>query len=233
MNENETLKIRVGLVEDHTMPREAIREFLNRQPNLIVVGEAAGGDEAIQMYRAHLPDVLVLDLVLAGSAKQGVDVIEELNREFSDDAKILALTAYDVQQVVIPAIRAGAKGFVLKTAELERLVNGIVELALGRTYYTDVVKTMAIKHLQRDSPADFNILTRREREVADRLMKGMSNQQIAGDLVITKSVVKQHVNHIFRKLNISKRDDVWRRLLADQIDVFGSISEYSDRFDRS
>lgn len=228
-NANETRKIRVGLVEDHKIPREAIREFLNRQSNLIVVGEAGDGDAAIQMYREFLPDVLVLDLVLTGSAKQGVDVITDLYREFGDDAKVLALTAFEVHQVVIPAIRAGAKGFVLKTAELERLVNGIVEVALGRTYYTDIVKTMVIKHLQKDSPSDFKRLTKREREVADRIMKGMSNQEIAGDLVITKGVVKQHVNHIFRKLNVKERDDVWRRLLADQINVFDSINDNVDK----
>ena len=188
--------IRVLVAEDHEIVRDGICAIINQQTNLTVVAEAENGNRAVQLYREHQPDIVLMDLKMP--VMEGVDAIAQIRSEFTQ-AKIIILTTYDTDEDIYRGLQAGAKGYLLKDTSAEELATAINTVYRGKKY---VPSELAMKLAQRITQPE---LTNREMEVLLLLTKGKSNQEIASTLTITEGTVKFHVNNILSKLDVSDR----------------------------
>lgn len=201
--------IRVLLVDDHPMMREALRVVLEIEPAMQVVAEAADGQQAIQYALALQPDVIVLDLYLP--VKDGVEVIAEILTQ-QPQARILAITSSTSDERVVAAIQAGAIGYLLKDASREEFLRGVREVAAGNTFLPpDVAARLArgVRHTRNPLPQNDGLiepLTPREQEVLALLSEGLSNGAIARRLHLSGSTVRVHVSNILGKLGLENRN---------------------------
>ena len=193
---SETPKIRVMVIEDHLMVRQGIVALLRMQSDLEVVAEAGDGESALAVFRTHRPDVTLVDLRLPG--RSGVAVIRAL-REESPRSRFLVLTTYDGEDDISQALQAGASGYLLKGASRTELCEAIRAVHGGRRY---VPPELAERVLPRP-PGDS--LTERELEVLDGIARGLGNNEIGGELGISESTVKGHVNNLLAKLGVTDR----------------------------
>jgi DNA-binding NarL/FixJ family response regulator len=189
-------RIRVAVFDDHTMVREGIVALLQMQEDFEIVGQAGDGVSAIDFYRAHRPDVALVDLRMPG--KDGVAVIAAVRQEFPA-ARFLVLTTYDGEDDISRALHAGARGYLLKGASRAALAEAIRAVHAGQRY---VPRDLADRLLPRPSDEE---LTDREIEVLRAIAKGMANKEIAEALHISESTVKGHVNNLLAKLGVSDR----------------------------
>jgi DNA-binding NarL/FixJ family response regulator len=198
-------KITVLIADDHPMVRQGLRVFLELQPDIEVVGEAADGAQAAQLAQELRPDVVLLDLVMPGT--DGVTAIE-LMAEAAVDSRVLIVTSFGEHRTVVPAIRAGARGYVSKEVEPSALAAAIRAVAAGHVLLGPEV---AAALLSGDaSPASGNgaadpQLTAREREVLDLIARGRSNREIARALTVSEKTVKTHVSSVLMKLGVADR----------------------------
>ena len=188
--------IRILVVEDHEIVRDGICAIANLQPDITVIAEAENGKQAIELYREHQPDVVLMDLRMP--VMEGVEAISEIKKEFPP-AKIAILTTYDTDEDIYRGLRAGAKGYLLKDSSSEELATAIRQIKAGKRY---VPPHIATKLAQRITDSE---LTNREIEVLQLLTKGKSNHDIGSMLKITEGTVKFHVNNILSKLGVSDR----------------------------
>lgn len=201
--------IRILLVDDHPMMREALRVVLEIEPAMQVVAEAADGQQAIQYALALQPDVIVLDLYLP--VKDGIEVIAEILDQ-QPQARILAITSSTSDERVVAAIQAGAMGYLLKDASREEFLRGVREVAAGNTFLPpDVAAKLArgVRHSRNPLPQNDSLvepLTPREQEVLALLSEGLSNRAIAGRLHLSGSTVRVHVSNILGKLGLENRN---------------------------
>ncbi|MDV2686335.1 response regulator transcription factor [Alkalihalophilus lindianensis] len=197
--------IRVLIVDDHQMVRRGLRFFLETQTDLVIVGEASNGQEAIEQVRALKPDVVLMDLVMP--IMNGIKAIERLMNEYPQ-LKILALTSFSDQDHVIPALQAGASGYQLKDIDPDELAETIRALYAGESkVHSKVLKYVLtrITHQQDEEEVKINSLTKREKEVLVELTRGRSNKELAEVLHITEKTVKTHISNIFAKLELGDR----------------------------
>ncbi len=201
--------IRILLVDDHPMMREALRVVLEIEPAMQVVAEAADGQQAIQYALTLQPDVIVLDLYLP--VKDGIEVIAEILAQ-QPQACILAITSSTSDERVVAAIQAGAMGYLLKDASREEFLRGVREVAAGNTFLPpDVATKLArgVRHSRSPQPQNDGLvepLTPREQEVLALLSEGLSNRAIAGRLHLSGSTVRVHVSNILGKLGLENRN---------------------------
>lgn len=200
--------ITVLLADDHRMIRSGIRGFLELDPELSIVGEAADGAEALNLTHTLKPDVLVLDIQMPH--KTGIDVTRELRAE-GNDVAILIVSAYDDQPFVIQALRAGANGYVLKTAEATELIEAVRSvregrLALDKQLMSDIVLGIANLPLPGEDRVGES-LTPRELEVLTLIAQAYTNKAIAARLGISDRTVQGHIANIFAKLKAQSRTD--------------------------
>lgn len=188
--------IRLLLAEDHEIVRDGVCAIVNLQPDLTVVAQAENGKQAVELYREHQPDVVLMDLRMP--VIEGVEAIAQIIAEFSQ-AKIIILTTYHTDEDIYRGLQAGAKGYILKDATSKELINAIRTVHSGKKY---IPQSVALKLAQRITASE---LTNREMEVLRLLTSGKSNQQIASVLNITEGTVKFHVNNILSKLEVSDR----------------------------
>ncbi|GAC56832.1 putative two-component response regulator [Gordonia hirsuta DSM 44140 = NBRC 16056] len=199
-------RIRTVLVDDHALLREGLRALLERQDGIAVVGEAGTYEAALAEVAHTRPDVVVVDLKLSvGTDYAGMRLIEELRRSVPTCA-VLVLTTFLDDDLVVRAVRAGARGYVVKDVDTTELVRAIRALAAGGSAFdprssTIVMKAMAGERTTSDE------LTDREREIIQLLAHGMSNGQIGARLYIAESTVKFHIRNLIRKLGVTKRTD--------------------------
>lgn len=191
-------KIRVLIVDDHELVRQGIVTLLGDFPDIDVVGEARDGASAVAAFRRTFPDVTLMDVRMPQGAIGGIETIAILRREFPG-ARFIVLSNYDSEEDVERAVRAGARGYLLKDVRRNDLVNAIRAVHGGDTALPSRVH-----------PAPWgslfgNELTAREHDVLRMLVRGMSNQAIAAELDISPSTVKKHVNHLLAKLNVQSR----------------------------
>lgn len=199
----ETL-IRVLVVEDHTVVRKGLCSLLGPKCGVEVVGEAADGFEAVEKARALNPDVILMDLIMP--RKTGLQAILEIRR-FDPDARILVLTSFGEQAKVSAAIEAGALGVLLKDSSPDELVHAIRSVHMGNlSLPQDLARQLlAAGQGAEAAPSATEQLTRRELDVLGCLARGMSNEEIAQELVISVWTVRSHVHNLLDKLDLSSR----------------------------
>jgi DNA-binding NarL/FixJ family response regulator len=196
-----TEPIRVLVVDDHPVVRQGLRTFLDLQDDLTVVGEAADGESAIAAAEALRPDVVLLDLKMPGS--DGVAALEGL-RAAGNPARVLVITSFTEPAAVLPAVRAGAAGYVYKDIDPPALAAAVRAVHAGHVLlHPDVVRLLAAGAAAGNEP--HVRLTNREREVLAEIARGRANREIARDLGLAEKTVKTHVSAILAKLGVQDR----------------------------
>ena len=198
-------KISVLIADDHPVVRQGLRAFLELQPDLQVVGEAGDGAQAARLARELRPDVVLLDLVMPGT--DGVAALE-LMAESALESRVLIVTSFGEQRTVIPAIRAGARGYVSKDVEPSALAAAIRAVAAGHVLLGPEVAAALLGPDAARSGSGGGAepqLTAREREVLDLIARGRSNREIARALTVSEKTVKTHVSNVLMKLGVADR----------------------------
>ena len=190
--------VRVLLADDHAVVLEGLVAMIGRQPDMAVVAEADDGPEAVEMWRMRHPDVGLVDLRMP--ALDGVGVITEIRRS-DPTARIIILTTYDTEEDIYQAIRAGARGYLLKDARRAEVLDAIRRVHAGETLLPPQL-TAKLAHRVTDDP-----LTERERAVLELLADGKSNREIGSEIHIEESTVKSHLKSIFAKLHAVSRTE--------------------------
>ena len=195
--------IRVLIVDDHAVVREGLRAFLELQEGIEVVGEAADGEEAIEAAARLRPDVIVLDLVMP--RLDGVAAMRIL-RERVPAARVIVLTSFLDDDKLLPALRAGAAGYLLKNARPQELARAVRAAHAGETLIDPVVAARLVETLSADGGEEpLDRLTPREREVLILIGRGFPNKLIARELELAEKTVKTHVSHVLAKLGVTDR----------------------------
>jgi DNA-binding NarL/FixJ family response regulator len=193
------MSIRIVLADDHPLTRVGIRDYLLKEADFELVGEASDGIEAGELIESKRPDVALLDIRMPGES--GVSLARKIRSSVPGTA-VMMLTSYDAQQYVLSSLRAGAKGFVLKTATPEELARAIRIVASGGLYLdSEVSRTM-------EGPAfSPENLSAREREVLLEAARGLSSKEIAGKLYISERTVQTHLGSIYDKLGAKNKTE--------------------------
>jgi NarL family two-component system response regulator LiaR len=197
-------KIRVLIAEDHAVVRMGLRALISSEPAFELAGEAADGAEAVRKALELKPDVIVMDLLMP--VKDGIEAIGEIRRAIPD-ARILVLTSYNSSDKVVPAVRAGAVGYILKDAHPQEIVAAIKYLHSGQVYFHQSIARLLFRDPQvlAEQEPVAEELTDREIEILRLIAQGLSNEEIAERLVITRSTVGVHIGRILGKLGLSNR----------------------------
>jgi DNA-binding NarL/FixJ family response regulator len=194
--------IRVLLVDDHQVVRRGLRTFLEVQDDIEVVGEAADGDAGVARTEELRPDVVLMDVKMPGS--DGVEALRRL-RELGNPARVLVVTSFTEQRTVVPALRAGAAGYVYKDIDPEALAGAIRSVHAGHVLLQPEVAGALLSGGGGEGTGRGSVLTEREREVLGLVADGRSNREIARHLVLSEKTVKTHVSNILMKLDLSDR----------------------------
>jgi two-component system, NarL family, response regulator LiaR len=194
--------IRVLIVDDHSVVREGLRTFLELQDGIEVAGEADDGEEAVREAERLRPDVVLMDLVMP--RMDGVVAMREV-RERVPRARVVVLTSFLDDERLLPAIRAGAAGYLLKNVQPRELARAVRLAARGEALIDPAVAARLVDSLVEDRGGEEPELTPREREVLDLIGRGFSNKRIALELGISEKTVKTHVGHVLAKLGVSDR----------------------------
>jgi DNA-binding NarL/FixJ family response regulator len=197
-------KIRVLLVDDHAGMRDALRRFINLQPDLSVIAEA-DGHSALEVFTRTMPDVVLMDGSMPG--KNGIEVTHEL-RQLHPAVKVIGLTLYESSAYLEDMIAAGAKGYVLKTGAATHVAEAIRAVAAGKTYFDENVQRRSSASARNHSVA--HKLSEHELAVVKRLADGQSNAEIATALGVSLPVVERHRATAMKKLNVRSRAELAR-----------------------
>ncbi|WRZ62042.1 response regulator transcription factor [Streptomyces sp. NBC_01294] len=197
------MRIRVLLVDDHQVVRRGLRTFLEVQDDIEVVGEASDGEEGIARAEELRPDVILMDIKMPGT--DGIEALRRL-RELANPARVLIVTSFTEQRTVVPALRAGAAGYVYKDIDPDALAGAIRSVHAGHVLLQpEVAESLLSQDDQGPSAGRPGSLTDREREVLGLIADGRSNREIARALVLSEKTVKTHVSNILMKLDLSDR----------------------------
>jgi DNA-binding NarL/FixJ family response regulator len=200
--------IRVAVVDDQAVVRAGFNTILSSQPDIVVVGEAADGIEALQLVTAERPEVVLMDIRMPR-----LDGLEATRRMLSraDPVRVLIMTTFDLDEYVYESLRVGACGFLLKDVGRDDLAAAVRTVAAGEAIFAPAVTRRLIDaYVERRPRSDedrsrLDSLTGREREVLERVARGMSNAEIARDLVVGEATVKSHVANMLLKLDVRSR----------------------------
>lgn len=209
-------RIRVMIVDDHAILRQALGQLLEGKPEVEVVGEAGNGREAMTAAEKLQPDVILMDMVMPGL--NGLEATRQIRKRFPN-MRILILTGYMEDEQILSALRAGASGYVVKRSDTEELLLGIQAVHRGNTYFSsaisdgDAINQYLWQAKKEDGKVGYDLLTSREREVLQLIAEGLSNQRIAQELFISVKTVEAHKAHIMTKLHARNRTDLIRYAL--------------------
>jgi DNA-binding NarL/FixJ family response regulator len=197
--------IRVLITDDHPIVRDGLRGMLAAEPDFEVVGEAGDGAEALALVESLAPDVILMDLRMPDL--DGIEATRRVGRQVPAPA-VVVLTMFEDDDSVFAAMRAGARGYLLKGAEQDEIVRAVRAAAAGEAIFGPAVAARVIAHFSSGSGstmAAFPLLTEREREVLELIAAGKGNATIAHELLISLKTVRNHVSNIFTKLQVSDR----------------------------
>lgn len=200
-----TEPITILLIDDHAVVRQGVRAFLDIQPDMKVVAEADSGRQGVELAGEHAPDVALMDLVMPGM--DGVEATRQL-KQASPRTQVIVLTSYHQDEHIFPAIQAGALSYLLKDVDPVGLAEAIRKAAVGEAVLHSRVAARVVQELHGSRTSrlnPFTELSQRELEVLRLIADGMSNADIAGQLVISEKTVKSHVSNILSKLHLADR----------------------------
>ncbi|MET9964119.1 response regulator transcription factor [Streptomyces sp. NPDC006326] len=195
-------RVRVLLVDDHQVVRRGLRTFLEVQDDIEVVGEAADGEEGVARAEELRPDVILMDIKMPGT--DGIEALRRL-RALENPARVLIVTSFTEQRTVVPALRAGAAGYVYKDIDPEALSGAIRSVHAGHVLLQPEVAEALLSQDEQPATHRGGSLTDREREVLALIADGRSNREIARALVLSEKTVKTHVSNILMKLDLADR----------------------------
>jgi len=193
---SERARIRVFSVDDHPLLREGISAIINNQPDMVMVALASSGQDAVEQFRKHKPDVTLMDLRLPD--KNGIETMIAIRSEFPD-ARVIMLTTFEGDVEIKRALEAGARGYLLKSMPPKELVEVIRQVHAGKKRIPPQLAAQLAEHMSDEA------LTEREVEVLGQIAGGNRNRDIAERLFITEETVKVHIKHIMEKLGASDR----------------------------
>ncbi|MBK9713177.1 MAG: response regulator transcription factor [Kouleothrix sp.] len=207
------MAIRVVIADDHTVVRKGIRDLLSDEDDIVVVGEARNGHEAVDLATALLPDVVVMDIAMPELS--GVEATRQLRAQ-APAVRVLVLTAYDDDPYIYGLLDAGASGYILKTAESREIARAVRATAAGQSAIDPAVAPRLIARLTHP-PAGGDTLTERELDVLRRAARGLTNKQIGADLAISDRTVQNHLANIYAKLGVASRTEAVTAALQRQL----------------
>lgn len=221
-------RIRILLVDDHAVIRQALRMLLEAQPELEVVGDVENGREAVQISERLRPDVVLMDVVMPGL--NGLEATRQI-RKVSPSTRVVMLSGFVDEDQLLEAIRAGASGYLMKRSDVSELVLAIQTVHRGNSYFSSALSegfdlTEVLYQAKRVEPKNANDpLTPREREVLQLIAEGYTNQGIARELYISVKTVEAHKAHIMAKLHARNRADLIRYAIRKGIVRLESAEE--------
>lgn len=197
-------EIRILICDDHAVVREGLRALITTEPDMTIVGEAADGENAIAAFRELRPDVTLLDMVMP--RMDGVEALKAILSEFPG-ARILILTSFSEDEMVFPAIKSGALGYLLKDSSPEELIRAIRAVNRGEASLHPSIARRLIQELSQPTtlPPTQEPLTEREMDVLRLVAKGYSNEEIGDTLVVSERTARGHVSSILSKLHLANR----------------------------
>ena len=198
-------QITILLVDDHQIVRQGVRAFFEAHAEFEVVGEAKNGAEAVRLAEEHIPNVVLMDLIMPGM--DGVEATR-LIKKISPRTQIIVLTSYHDDEHIFPALQAGALSYILKDVEMDELAAVVKKAAVGEAVLNSHVAARVIVEIQGHKNDEFNPLndlTNREMEILKLIADGSSNTEIGEQLVISMHTVKGHVSNILSKLHLADR----------------------------
>jgi DNA-binding NarL/FixJ family response regulator len=196
-----TTVIKVMIVDDHPLVRVGMATVVNQQRDMTIAAEAEGGPRALELFRKHRPDVVLMDLRLRGES--GARITHAIRTEFPD-ARVLVISNYDGDEDIHQALEAGAMGYLFKSVVEDELVDAIREINAGRRYLPKGVAARLSENVTGVR------LTRREEELLELLGKGLRNREMGQVLGVSEDTVKTHLKSLFRKLDVSDRAEAVR-----------------------
>jgi len=212
--------ISILIVDDHEVVRNGIRSYLETIKDFDVVGEADSGEAAIKMVSELIPDIVLLDLIMPGM--DGVETTRQI-KKISPRTQVVVLTSYHEDVHIFPALKAGAISYILKDMKMEKLADALLRAVRHEVTLHPLVAERVLQNIRggdSEEPALFTELTERELDVLRLIAKGMTNSQIAENLVISENTVKGHVSNILSKLHLADRTQVavyaWQRGLVNR-----------------
>ncbi|PRR74427.1 response regulator [Neomoorella humiferrea] len=213
------MAIKVLIVDDHTLFRAGLKALLSFQEDIRVIGEAGNGEEALKLIRCLNPDVVLLDIAMPGL--DGLAVTRQI-KDYNEGIKVLILTQHENREYLLPALKMGASGYVLKRAAADELVAAIRSLYAGKAFLDPAITETVLADYRyggmMEETDELDTLTEREREILILLAQGRTNREIAGLLHISSKTVDFHRTNLMRKLNLHNRIELtkyaWRRGLV-------------------
>ena len=207
-------KLRVLIVDDHGIVRAGIKSLLESQPDIAVVGEAAGGEEAIEKNRQLKPDMVLMDIAMPGM--NGIEATRGIKKE-RPGTIVLVLTMHDDAEFFFPVLRAGASGYLLKGAPPYELLYAIQTVRQGQVFLSPAITKVLLEPLvvSADGPKDekYKGLTRREKEVLRLAAAGRTNREMAEALFLSVRTVEKHRQAVMHKLGLTRREDLTKYAL--------------------
>jgi NarL family two-component system response regulator LiaR len=199
-----TALIRILLVDDHIIVRKGIVALLATEPDIQVMGEASNGEEAVVQFTALHPDVILMDLVMP--KMDGIEAIRQITT-LQPSARILVLTSFTADDKVLPAIKAGALGYLLKDSSPEDLIHAIRQVYQGESWLHPAIARKLLHEITHPAsrPPTPDPLTEREVDVLQLIAQGMSNREISVKLVLSETTVRTHVSSLLAKLHLASR----------------------------
>ncbi len=208
-------KFSVVIVDDHEVVRNGVKAYLATTTDFDVVGEAASGEEALSLVAEQIPDIVLMDLIMPGM--DGVETTRQV-KKISPRTQVVVLTSYHDDAHIFPALKAGAISYILKDMKMDKLVEALRRAIKGEVTLHPLVAARVLQNLRGENSQEDTFLTdltERELDVLQLIAKGMTNSQIAEQLVITENTVKGHVSNILNKLHLADRTQVavyaWRK----------------------
>ncbi|MBZ0296539.1 MAG: response regulator transcription factor [Anaerolineae bacterium] len=207
--------IRIVIVDDHAMLRKGLAAFLMSYPDLRLVGEAANGKEGVALCIDKQPDIVLMDLLMP--IMDGITATRLIHKEFPD-TQVIALTSFGEERLIKNVLEAGAISYLFKKVSADELAQAIRAAQNGNSTFAPEVTDILIQSLQKPQPR-LETLTPREREVLALMIKGMGNNEIASDLVISPSTTKSHVSSILAKLGVTSRFEAIAMIMEDSFNL--------------